>query len=80
MRNIIVSVVGFCVGCAVIVSAQVLTIPAKIAKVAYLTEGAVEVIVVKPTVAPNARVCAEPPEGIVKCRTASEFRAWVAQK
>jgi hypothetical protein len=42
--------------------------------------GQPDAIVIRPSVAATARVCAEPPAGLLSCRPVSEFRAWVTRK
>ena len=47
-------------------------------KVYYMRgSGFPETLVLKRAFSDQARVCAEPPEGIVACRTVAEFREWV---
>ena len=61
-------------------ASQRLAVPVEQPRVLYLgpSDGLPEAVVIKPTLPDDAQVCAEPIEGVVSCRTAGEFRAWVA--
>jgi len=59
---------------------QGIAVPVEQPRVLYLgsAAGLPEAVVIKPSLSDDAQVCAEPIEGVVSCRTAGEFRAWVA--